>query len=69
MILTKEQVVAELAKRDILGDGRVVFKVIDYSDNRLAPEKTAYQVHYTDYTGKRRKVTYYPNTVGFQWSK
>lgn len=45
-----------------------MFKVIDYSDNRLAPEPVAYRVHYTDYFGVRCKVTYYPNTVGFQWS-
>ena len=68
MQLTKEQVVEQLKKYTIIGKGRIVFKVLDYSDNRLAPEKVAYRLHYTDFTGKRRKVTYYPTTVGFQWS-
>lgn len=66
-VLTKAQVIAELSKRDIIGNGRIVFKVIDYSKNCLAPEEVAYRVHYTDYAGNRRRVTYYPNGVGFQW--
>lgn len=68
MNLTKEQVIEELRKHDILGEGRVVFKVLDYSENRLAPEKLAYRICYSDFAGRRRKATYYPNTVGFQWS-
>jgi hypothetical protein len=67
-MLTKEQVISELSKFDLIGKGRIVFKVLDYSDNTLAPEKVAYRIHYTSYTGERRKATYYPNTVGFQWS-
>ena len=68
MILTKEQVLEELRKHDILGEGRVVFKVLDYSENRLAPEKVAYRICYSDFAGRRRKATYYPKSVGFQWS-
>lgn len=68
-MLTKEQVIEELRKYAILGEGRVIFKVIDYSENRLAPEKIAYRIFYSDYAGNRRKATYYPNTVGFQWSR
>jgi hypothetical protein len=67
-MLNKEQVIQELSKFDILGEGRIVFKVLDYSENRFAPEKVAYRVHYSNYLGQRRKVTYYPNSVGFQWS-
>jgi len=67
-LLTKEQVLDELRKHEIMGDGRVTFKVMDYSNNQLAPENYAYRVQYSDYSGTRRKVTYYPNTVGFQWS-
>lgn len=67
-MLTKEQVIKELSKFDTLGEGRIVFKVLDYSENRFAPEKVTYRVHYSNYMGQRRKVTYYPNSVGFQWS-
>ena len=67
-MLTKEQVIQELSKFDILGEGHIVFKVLDYSRNWLAPEEVAYRVHYSNYLGQRRKVTYYPNSVGFQWS-
>lgn len=68
MNLTKEQVIEQLSKFTLFGEGKIMFKVIDYGENQFAPEKVAYRVHYTDYVGKRCKVTYYPNTVGFQWS-
>lgn len=67
-MLTKEQVIERLKKFDTIGKGRIVFKVMDYSKNLFAPEPVAYRVFYTDYVGNRRKVTYYPKTVGFQWS-
>ena len=67
-LLTKAEVLAELTKRDILGEGRIMFKVLDYSENPFAPEKFAYRVHYTNHLGQRKKVTYYPKSVGFQWS-
>lgn len=66
--MNKEQIINELSKHEILGEGRIIVKEIDYSNNRFAPELVAYRIHYTDYAGIRRKVTYYPNTVGFQWS-
>lgn len=66
--MTKEQIINELSKFTLFGEGRVIVKEIDYSNNRFAPESVAYRIHYTDYVGKRCKVTYYPNTVGFQWS-
>lgn len=66
--MNKEQIINELTEHEILGEGRIIIKEIDYSNNRFAPEMVAYRIHYTDYAGTRRKVTYYPNTVGFQWS-
>ena len=67
MELTKLQVL-EAAKEVFLVDDtrRVYFKVIDYSDNPIAPESTAYRIYFWDVLGKRNKFTYYPNTVGFQ---
>lgn len=66
-MLTEEQV-TEKANLIFLIDysKRRYFKVLDYSDNPLAPEKTAYKLHFTDLLGNRKKVIYYPNTVGFQ---
>lgn len=66
--MTKTEILNELCKHTIMGEGKVIIKEIDYSNNRLAPEAVAYRIFYTEYTGQRRKVTYYPNTVGFQWS-
>lgn len=66
--MNNTQILTELEKHTILGKGRVIIKTIDYSQNTFAPEVMAYRIHYTDFTGKRCKVTYYPNTVGFQWS-
>jgi hypothetical protein len=68
-MLTKEQVLKQLSKYDTVGEGKIIFKVLDYSGNPLAPERTAYRLYYTDTTGCRRKVTYYPDSVGFQWSR
>lgn len=67
--MEKAEVINELRKFAIIGEGRVIFKVLNYSQNGLAPEKVAYRIHYPDCNGERRSVTYYPNTVGFQWSK
>jgi hypothetical protein len=67
-MLSREQVIKELEKRDTIGKGKIVFKVIDYSENKYAPEDIAYRVFYTSVNGERRKTTYWPNTVGFQWS-
>ncbi|MCP3681521.1 MAG: hypothetical protein GY861_02430 [bacterium] len=66
-MLTKQQVL-DAAKELFLvdTDRRVYFKVVDYSGNPVAPEKTAYRLYFWDIFGKRNKFTYYPNTVGFQ---
>lgn len=66
--MNKTEIIAELSKHTIMGEGKIIIKEIDYSNNRFAPEMIAYRIFYTEYTGQRRKVTYYPNTVGFQWS-
>jgi hypothetical protein len=66
-MLTKTEILQELSKHTLIGEGRVTMKVLDYSDNMLAPEPVAYRLHYSDISGNRRKVTYYPKTVGFQW--
>lgn len=41
-------------------------KVLDYTNNPLAPEKVAYSITYKEF-GVSRKAVYYPNTVGFQF--
>ena len=66
--IVKSDIITELSRFEALGKGRIIVKVLDYSDNSLSPEKVAYRVYYTNYSGERRKVTYWPNTVGFQWS-
>lgn len=43
-------------------------KEVDYSENPLAPEKTAYFVTFRSF-GKLIKLAYYPSTVGFQGRK
>lgn len=51
--------------RDVSGNLRV--RVIDYSENPLAPEKYAYSLSWTCiFSGKREKCIYYPNTYGMQ---
>ena len=68
MEMNKSDIITELSRFEALGKGRIIVKALDYSDNSLSPEKVAYRVYYTDCLGDRRKVTYWPNTVGFQWS-
>ena len=51
--------------RDVSGNLRV--RVIDYSENPLAPEKYAYSLSWACiFSGKRAKCIYYPNTYGMQ---
>ena len=67
MTLTKEQVLNAAKEIFLVDDSRrVYFKVVDYSENPIAPENTAYRLYFWDISGKRNKFTYYPNTVGFQ---
>ena len=47
----------------------VTVKTVDYTGNRLAPEKYCYKVFYNNYAGKRCKLAFYPNTVGVQGLK
>ena len=62
--LTREQIIIALNEQVICAEN-VRVKVLDYSNNLLAPEKIAYSITYKQF-GKSRKVVYYPNTVGFQ---
>jgi len=39
---------------------------IDHTGNPLAPEKTCYKLYFTGIDGKRRRLAYWPNTVGYQ---
>lgn len=66
MLLTKQDVIKAASIFLIDTDRRVYFKVIDYTDNPLAPERIAYKLYFWNITGKRNKFIYYPNTVGFQ---
>lgn len=51
--------------RDVSNNLRV--RVIDYSDNPLAPEKYAYSLSWTcAFSGNRTRCIYYPNTYGIQ---
>lgn len=69
--LTKQELITIIDRNLGLGlkhSERVIVKVVDYSDNPIAPEKYAYKVFYTQY-GKRQKFIYFPNTVGRQYLK
>ena len=67
-LLTKQDVMqaAKEVNHFIDESRRIYFKVMDYSENCVAPEDTAYRFYYWDIFGKRQKFTYYPKTVGFQ---
>ena len=41
------------------------FKIDDHNGNRLAPERFCYKVYFTQF-GRRRKLAFWPNTVGYQ---
>lgn len=46
---------------------RFRMRVRDYTENAFAPEQYAYAISWEcQYTGKRDKCVYYPNTVGMQ---
>lgn len=67
--MTREQLIEKLQKVDIIGEGRIVVKEIDYTGNPFAPQSKAWSVCYTDATGKRRKAVYHGEVFGFQWSR
>jgi len=67
---TKQEILDAFSKRygvDISkhATGRVTVKTIDYSNNPLAPEKTAYKIYFTLW-GNKNRFSFYPNTVGYQ---
>lgn len=64
-ILTRKEILEALKGVSIDAQG-VRIKVLDYTNNPLAPEKVAYSITYKEF-GVSRKVVYYPNTVGFQF--
>nr|CAK6604221.1 unknown function [Klebsiella phage vB_Kpn_K82P1] len=63
-MLQRTEILKALSERYISPEG-VRVRVIDYTGNPLAPEKVAYRITFTS-LGQKRKVTYWPNTVGFQ---
>lgn len=63
--LTRKEILEVLKGVSIDAQG-VRVKVLDYTNNPLAPEKVAYSITYKEF-GVSRKVVYYPNTVGFQF--
>lgn len=67
--MTRNELIERLQKVTVIGKGRIVVKEIDYSNNFLAPQKTAWSVCYSDIDGSRRKAVYHGEVFGFQWSR
>lgn len=67
--MTRNELIEKLKKVDLIGEGRIVIKEIDYSGNPLAPQKQAWSVCYPDASGNRRKAVYHGEVYGFQWSR
>jgi len=66
-MLTKQEVLNKAKELYLIDESkRIILKIMDYKNNPVAPECTAYRLHFTDVFGTRKKVTYYPNTLGFQ---
>lgn len=63
-MLQRTEILKALSERYIAPE-RVRVRVMDYAGNPLAPEKVAYRITFTS-LGRKYKVTYWPNTVGFQ---
>lgn len=71
MKLTKQEIVKRIQESTgrYVGNGLIV-KVVDYSNNPLAPEPIAYKLSWICmFSGKRERCMYYPNTVGLQSCK
>lgn len=65
--LTKRDVLIEASELFLIDETRrIYFKECIYFNNPLAPEAVAYRFYFWDISGKRRKFTFYPDTVGFQ---
>ena len=67
--MTRNELIEKLQKVEIIGEGRIVIKEIDYSGNILAPQKQAWSICYSDALGNRRKAVYHGEVYGFQWSR
>ena len=65
--MEKQAILEALGKVDVIGIGKITIKTVSYKDNGFAPESEAYIIYYPGYNNIRRKVAYWPNTVGFQW--
>lgn len=63
-MLQRIDILKALSERYITPES-VRVRVVDYTGNPLAPEKVAYRITFTS-LGQKHKVTYWPNTVGFQ---
>jgi len=66
MILTKDEVIKQFKDkygRDI--SEKLRFKVCDHTNNRLSPEPYCYKLYFTEF-GQRKRLAYWPNTVGYQ---
>tara|TARA_R110000744_G_scaffold74111_1_gene148221 strand:+ start:1601 stop:1822 length:222 start_codon:yes stop_codon:yes gene_type:complete len=67
--LARKEVIARLSKDygvNLLEAAKSIrVKVVDYSNNPIAPESIAYKVSFTLW-GSKTSLTYYPNTVGYQ---
>ncbi|WBF77683.1 hypothetical protein A73_7 [Escherichia phage A73] len=71
MALTKQEIIDRIKEStgENIGNGLIV-KVLDYSNNPLAPEPVAYKLSWISvFSGKRTRCVYYPNTVGRQYCK
>lgn len=66
--LTRDQVVDQF--RDKYGmdiSNGLRFRVVDNVNNSLAPERFSYKISYVcELTGKRERLTYWPNSLGYQ---
>jgi len=66
-LLTRQELIADFQKKyamDISAGLRVV--TVDHSDNPLAPEPTCYKLYFAGIDGNRRRLAYWPDTVGYQ---
>lgn len=67
MLSKQDAIDAAKDRNHMIDESRMIyFKPVDYSDNPIAPEQTAYRLYYWDIFGKRQKFTFWPNSVGFQ---
>lgn len=63
-MLSRNDIVEALYNNFVCPENIRISKV-DYSNNPIAPEETAYRITFRQF-GEKKKVTYWPNTVGFQ---